>query len=214
MRKDFDGAAWTSRNRDDFSRLIAEAKRRKSNPALAAEPEKSEVEPETPEGVDVNGGPDGSPDNAFLPPPSMRPTSPPPLFPLEDVDPARPYKNNPEAIASIREKVDAANAGVHLEPVMNAGFASSSLDGTVGTTKTHENDLSESHPSLLLPAASNPALLEKSHFGLSNGTTLHTHTEQGLRCDVSPRPVKVPMFTVPQQPFSDQDGAEGGTVEH
>ena len=207
MRKDFDGAAWTNKNRDDFSRLIAEAKRKKGNPALAPEAEKPAIEPEIPEAVAVNGGPDESQHNAFLPPPSTQPTSPPPLFPPEGLDPARPYENNPEAIASIREKVDAANAGRHIEPVMNAGFASSTREEP---TKADENF----HVSKHLPGVDSSGILEKSHFGLSNGTNVHIHTEQGVRCDASPRPVKVPMFTVPQQPFSDQDGAEGGTGEH
>jgi hypothetical protein len=94
---------------------------------------------------------------------------------------------------------------------MNAGFASSTLDGTA---ESNEITSRTSHPSQPLPGVENPTLLEKSHFGLSNGTNVDIRTAEGLRCEVSPRSVKVPMFTVPQQPFSDVDGAEGGTVEH
>ena len=216
MRKDFDGKAWTTRNREEFGRLVEEARRR-SNAALASEPEKPDIQPERPkfelEGskvFEVNGEREKSQEteNGFVPPPSTQPTSSP-LF--EGVDPLRPYENNPEAIASIREKVAAANAGQHVEPVMNAGFASSTLDGTAEVNKINSRT---SYPSQPLPGGENPALLENSHFGLSNGTGVEIRTEQGLRCDVSPRPVKVPMFTVPQQPFSDVDGAEGGTLEH
>ena len=203
MRKDFDGKAWTTRNREEFGRLVEEARRRTSNAALASEPERPTV-------AEVNGEQVESQEsaNGFVPPPSTQPTSPP-LF--EGVDLLRPYENNPEAIASIREKVAAANAGQHVEPLMNAGFASSTLHETMDANEINSRT---SHPSQPLPGGENPALLKKSHFGLSNGTNVHIRTEQGLRCDVSPRPVKVPMFTVPQQPFSDVDGAEGGTLEH
>ncbi|EME78596.1 uncharacterized protein MYCFIDRAFT_205100 [Pseudocercospora fijiensis CIRAD86] len=37
MRKDFDGASYAKRHRDDFSRLIADAKRKKNNPATENE---------------------------------------------------------------------------------------------------------------------------------------------------------------------------------
>ena len=42
MRKDFDGAGWVDKNRDDFSRLISEARKKQSSPAVDAE-DKSNV---------------------------------------------------------------------------------------------------------------------------------------------------------------------------
>lgn len=199
MRKDFDSTAWTNKNRDDFSRLIAEAKRKKHNPAIEPErPKPDEVDEVQPKG-EVNGGTDGS--SSLHPATSQTFPAPP-----EDLDPAKPYENNAEAISSIREKVEAANAGQPIEPVMNAGFESHSLDGT--------DDETFSDRSKPLPSTDNPALLEKSHFGLSNGTSWNTRTSEDPRCEL-PSPIKrVPMFTVPQQPFSGLDGAGGGTVEY
>jgi E3 ubiquitin-protein ligase RAD18 len=196
MRKDFDGTAWTNRNRDDFSRLIAEAKREKHNPA---------IEPERSKSVEVMGG-EEAPTVGFDGE-ANRSSPQPPRPPAETLDPERPYENNPEAVSLIREKVEAANAGQHIEPVMNAGFQPHSLDGT-----THEAQSDDPNP---LPSTDNPALLEKSHFGLLNDTNLDIRTHQDPRCDLQSSPIKrVPMFTVPQQPFSGLDGAGGGTLEH
>lgn len=41
MRKDFDGAGWARKNQDDFSKLIADAKRKKHNPSLEGDQPKS-----------------------------------------------------------------------------------------------------------------------------------------------------------------------------
>lgn len=198
MRKDFDGTAWTNRNRDDFSRLIAEAKRKKNNPALQS-PGSKDVEAKDAQVdgsvAEVSGDANGS--SQHLPRSSNA------------FEPERPYENNPEAIASIREKVAAVNAGLHIEPVLNAGFASSTVNGTSDSNIPPSSQLSRP-----LPGAENVALLEKNHFGLTNGTNLGFQSSQGPRCELDQSPIKkVPMFAVPSQPFSDVDGAGEGTVE-
>ena len=52
MRKDFDAGGWASSNRSDFGRLIADARRKKSNPAVEGEKEK-EKDVEMVNGVDT-----------------------------------------------------------------------------------------------------------------------------------------------------------------
>ena len=185
MRKDFDSTAWTNRNKDDFSRLIAEAKRRKGNPANEPERPKAEEAAQV-AAVEADGETNDSAQQ-----------------PSNGLDPKRPYENNPEAMASIREKVAAANAGQPIEPVMNAGFTTSTNGQTPPSPQVPRQ--SPVKANLAPPGTENPALLEKSHFGLSNGAT--GLDMRSPKCDLGPSPAKkVPMFAVPQQPFSDVDG--------
>lgn len=199
MKKDFDGAAWTNRNKDDFSRLIAEAKRKKNNPAMEAERPKVIEDSEDPTKVEINGE---SVDSSSLPPVTSQSSPPPP-------DPAKPYENNPEAISSIREKVQAANAGRPIEPAMNAGFENPSLDGA-NEMHAHGQPNLKSPP--LVPGVENPSLLGQSHFGLANGPPIQ-RTPSGDKV-VDSSPVKVPMFAVPARPFNDVDGAGDGNGSH
>ena len=52
MRKDFDGAGWVDKNRDDFSRLISEARKKQISPAVEAEERSNDIV----NGAMANGG--------------------------------------------------------------------------------------------------------------------------------------------------------------
>lgn len=125
MRKDFDHAAYGKRHQDEFSRLIADARRKKSNPAT--ETKKPDEESEQDEGTQVDKDRDG--ESRFfdgtktstheISAPSR---DPPSLKESDSSGDPKPYENNPEAISSIREKVAAVNNGQQIRPLMNEGF--------------------------------------------------------------------------------------------
>lgn len=209
MKKDFDGSAWASKNRDDFSRLIADAKRKKANPAMAPSPPKDVATSNDDTNPMENGDSGGSP---YFPPSSQQKA-----VPITDDTPTQPYEDAPDALASVREKVEAANEGRHIEPVMNADFESSAppraTTETTGPTNSHEpSTLDLRRPSDPVPGTANPALLAQSHFG--NSTDEHVAQKRTeLACDLpahlqDPPGLlrKVPMFAMPQEPISDIDG--------
>lgn len=142
MKKDFDAATWQSNNKDDFARLIEQAMRKRDE-AKSKKSEEDESDRKQPdsekslqqEGVtamDMEEPIQQSPFSAM----ALRPqpeeaqdqqqqqlTS----APDSASNPSHPYENNPEALSSIREKVKAANAGTHIEPLMNEGFQTDAL---------------------------------------------------------------------------------------
>ena len=200
MKKDFDGAGWANSNKSDFSRLIADAKRQKTNPALDKAAAKD---------VDmVNGNHDaGGESNIDVQITiSTHDSSQQALFSSESID--RPYENNPEALSSIRSKVEAANEGRHIEPMINANFKG------LPTTDLPEPtaDVSQQNPNSS-PAGLHPAeMLEKtrSHSRDEHAANSTTGSPCDLGVHITSSPVKkVPMFEVPQQPISDIDGGRG-----
>lgn len=219
MRKDFDGAGWASKNKDEFSRLIADAKRKKNIPAAASDRPKEEDAADASKPA-LNGDEGSSPH--FQPASSSQPT--PPQLSTQQ---SEPYADNPEAIASIREKVEAANAGKHIEPVMNAGFTSPepkpvpgapSLQGHTGDSMAPPASLLH-RPSDPTPGSHNEALMEHSHFGSDaeparkSGTDGQAAYNPARSPCESPPAKRVPMFAVPQSPVTDFDN-EGGTGIH
>ncbi|KAK5133725.1 hypothetical protein LTR08_007479 [Meristemomyces frigidus] len=209
MRKDFDGAGWASRNKDDFSRLIADARRKKSNPATASSPPKEESDAEDPTKPALNGDETGSP---FFPlPPSSSQLTPPQQLPTKY---SEPYADKPEALASVREKVEAANAGTHIEPVMNAGFRNRS---PLLAPPTHNDDRT-AVPSSSLPqpapgadGADSEGLLQESDLGNDSRDADGRAAHQRLGSPCSPpahrmsTPRKMPMFVLPSE---EVDGME------
>ncbi|KAK3721050.1 E3 ubiquitin-protein ligase rad18 [Vermiconidia calcicola] len=181
MRKDFDGTGWATSHGQDFSRLIADAKRRKNNPAT------EDSRPKDVDTVEVAAEPVSGPetDGSSILPPNSSQTSRQPEHNFPETE--RPYENNPEAIASIRQKVEAANAGRHIEPVMNAGFDNEPVNGETTPTQAE-------NPAEPPRGAQNPSLLGQSHF------------ECELPAHLQSSPMKVPMFAMPQRPISDVDG--------
>lgn len=125
MRKDFDHAAYGRRHQDEFSRLIADARRKKSNPAT--EPKKSDEEEQNEGTSQIDN--DGDGESRFFngnkastlesPAPGRNPPS---LKKSDSSGDPKPYENNPEAISSIREKVAAVNNGQEIRPLLNEGF--------------------------------------------------------------------------------------------
>jgi len=218
MRKDFDGAAWSSKNKDDFSRLIADARRKKSNSASTSNPPKEEDVTEDALKPALNGDEGSSP---FFSPKSSSQPEPSKL----EAEKSQPYANNPEAMASIRQKVEAANAGKQPEPVMNAGFRGETDTALLPTPDTNGNTSeppsSARELSAPVPATENPALLAQSHFGHNAQQRRHSsrdehalHERTGSPCDLpahlTSTPKKLPMFAMPSQPITDVDGGGGG----
>lgn len=104
MRKDFDGDGWASNNKDDFSRLIADARRKKSN---ATEPEaeatlKSETSKGHTRGLNMLADRIAA-ESKSEPPPLTQENI------VEPEQPLHPHEPNPEYLSSVREKVEAAN---------------------------------------------------------------------------------------------------------
>ena len=206
MRKEFDGAGWANRNKDEFSRLIADAKRKKSNPATASELPKA-VETREIAAPSVNGS-----SAAFWG--DLDPSPPPQPEPIEV---ARPYETSEEAMSSIRQKVEAANAGVHTEPTMKAGFETP--EPHANTTHPH---IDGRKASVSESGVDNPALLEQNLFGLlSRDSSRDEHPANDstgspldLRAHVqaSSPTKKVPMFAMPEQPVTDVDDGGVGTA--
>ncbi|KAK5688480.1 E3 ubiquitin-protein ligase rad18 [Elasticomyces elasticus] len=211
MRKDFDGVGWASRHGDEFSRLIADARRKKSGLATVASSPKDEEMREDPAKPALNGIEGSSAHFAVAVDSSS-----------EQADgeaAATPYARNPEAIASVREKVEAANAGQHIEPVMNEGFVS---QAPPTTTSVAAPAISRR---LSIPAGSeNPALLSQGHFGhepvggYGSGDEHLPNGRRGTPCELPAHlyeaPRKMPMFRVPSQPVSDVETGGGGGGTH
>lgn len=198
MNKDFDATGWAASNNDHFSRLIAEA-RKKRSVARAPEAEKPAApEAETPT---VNGSTEESQTAKEEHPETDKPAS-------------NPYENNPEALSSIREKVSAANRGEHIEPQINQNFRPQPR-GQTGDIKYQGISSSAAVPA----AQAVPQDRAKDgdiqmEDGKGGGAVRHSdkqHYRDGSPCDLPNHfrsPTKqVPMFQVPEGPLVDIDGA-------
>jgi E3 ubiquitin-protein ligase RAD18 len=193
MKKDFDGAAWATSNKQDFSRLIADAKRRKNNPAIDESKEKELSEPAT---ADI------ALDGATLPSEEAGAQTDTPVT-MNSSIPDAPYDNNPQALASIREKVQAANEGRHIEPMLNAGFENKPVSESIN----HHTSIANSYS----PAQ---ASFEQTLFERTKDEHFLEQTTSEP-CDfpvhIKSSPVKVPMFAVPQRPVSDVEAGGNET---
>lgn len=196
MRKDFDGAGWATKNKDEFSRLIADARRKKSNPAtMSSSLGKEGSTDEDPSKSALNGNEGASPHFGSGARPSIASLTVSPT-------PA-PYAEHPEALASVREKVEAVNAGEPIEPASNAGFRRDI------NSSTEDPQPSEKRSSA--PGFDNTALLAQSHFGADRKSgSEDEHRPDGVKgspCDLpahlTTSPRKIPMFAMPQQPITD-----------
>ncbi|KAK4618087.1 Postreplication repair E3 ubiquitin-protein ligase rad18 [Fulvia fulva] len=231
MRKDFDGYAYSRRHQDEFSRLIADAKRKKNNPA---------TEPEKVKEVAMLDGTDESPptrngdthSSPYFQAPAGQVSNGktvPSLRTEESGDPT-PYATHPEALDSIRAKVDALNQGKEIIPIMNEGFKPPPPTTSTSTTPSHRR--TSSTPQQLDPASvmnrmttagtpsesPGPAIANLSRHSSRDEHYTHQHT--GSPCELPSHlhndssdpnpPRKVPMFTVPQHGFDDMDGAAEG----
>ncbi|KAK5117384.1 hypothetical protein LTR62_006002 [Meristemomyces frigidus] len=208
MRKDFDGTGWANKNKDDFSRLIADARRKKEIEDTTSDPPKAEVEDDHPM-PKMDGKENGSPHVDV--PPITEPSA------LDSATSA-PYADNTDAMASIRDKVEAANEGRHIEPLMNEDFRNTAFDTTspISTPKHHDDDEYEQP----VQGSQNEALLSEGLRSIRrevSGDDEHTRRQRtGSPClmaahlhNASTR--QVPMFELPSEPVKDLDGAGEGT---
>jgi E3 ubiquitin-protein ligase RAD18 len=212
MRKDFDGDAYSKRHQDDFSRLIADAKRKKSIPApgdsaskdveMAMENAGTGQEPSTPQ-KDHNSKAD----------------------PPADHDSAMPYADNPRALSAVREKVHDINLGHTGEPATNADFA---ISHSIPSSSQSRPQKSEQNPPSIFnemigtpgqsdfdrsgSASNPPATSQPPVPRLVHHTSRHEHGPYSETCDIPTHLLqpgeakKLPMFEVPAQPVSDLDG--------
>ncbi|KAH9833614.1 Postreplication repair E3 ubiquitin-protein ligase rad18 [Teratosphaeria destructans] len=207
MRKDFDGSGWANKNKDEFSRLIADARRKKGNPATASSPAKGDDPIEDPGRPALSGDENSSPH--FQQHASQSPS------PKLNAETSQPYAEHPEALMSVREKVRATKEGRHIEPVDNESFR-------IGVTDSMPNGTTVNGERRSLGSAlggEHEALLAQSHFGHTPSQDEHKRNQHtGHACDLPSHlqssPKKLPMFAVPEQPVSDLDGAgEDGQVQ-
>lgn len=204
MRKDFDGDGWAGKFKDDFSRLIADARRQKSRPDASPSVSKTSQDLAEASAAPALDGSEGS--SPFIVESAQR-SGPLHLPP----DPACPYANDPAALASLREKVAAVNAGHPISPKMNEGFRLARRQTTESAFL--DGDATQSNP-FEVTELKHPAMLRKSKFG--NSRDEHsTGTTTGEACDLqehlSSSPKKMPMFAMPAVPISDVDsGSVGG----
>ena len=202
MKKDFDSQAYQASHTDDFARLIAEARRKRNSATPKADGTNDE---------NANTNTNGAPEPVHS---TQQPTQS-----SNGRDTAEhPYENNPQAMTSIREKVAAANAGEHIEPLMNKDFRHP--DEVADTTISHQLDPTpEDQAAMKSPRrpeqTHNAALLDQVHFGNQNPGVGRVNGERresdlGHRITETLPSRKVPMFQVPQDPVADVDqGAIG-----
>ena len=200
MAKDFDARAYAQTNKDDFSKLIEQARQKAK--AKAEEPTTSNEARST----DAEAKQDNVESTTTAHDPAdSSPTQP------QSRRQSNPYENNETALASVRAKVKALNKGEEIEPLQNQDFRSSNEQPE--TTLTQQTPGSQSAP----PVADQPALLSQAHFGASHsraGNVNHggaaqeaCHLPEHLRGTPFK---KVPMFEVPQDPVADVDNEPTG----
>jgi len=197
MQKDFDGARWASKNKDEFSRLIADARRKNNN---NSNPTASSDTLEKISGKSSHKSP--SPSRAAPPPFKSDP---------------QPYAENPEALASVRAKVKALNAEETITPVINEEFRSNTRrpdsEPVILNIPSHEQAIAEFQRAPdPAPGIDKPALAQ-NHFANDSSTSKDEHAvnkNTGSLCDLPARLQSssrtVCMFNVPEQPLTDLDG--------
>lgn len=194
MKKDFDAVGWQANHTDDFSRLIEQAKRKRDEAAnkpkeedkpATVEQQQPQADEEDASAMDVDAAttafPLVSPFQAA--PPSTRQHEPASRAAEPNHNPSRPYENNPEAMSSIRAKVEALNAGEEVEPLMNEGFKSPEQPRS-GQSEV-QSPVNGVNGSSAVPSLRKDASLPE-HFA-------------------QPADRKVNMFAVPEEPVSDNE---------
>ena len=214
MKKDFDATSWQTSNKDDFARLIAQARKGAKQPkdehnankgALLEEDHVQAIE------MDPRSSAMAQPqqDTARPPVPQAHTSTPGRQTPRDghsDCDDDdddednndnndnnsnnNSYENNPEAIASIRAKVAAANAGQKIEPLMNSGFASTGLSRGA------------------LPSSGQTNMSSSALYGDAKPAKPSLEKESSLGEHFAHQPDRrMSMFRVPEDPVSDNEQA-------
>jgi len=218
MAKDFDSRAYASSNKDDFGRLIEQARRKARVAAATA----------------ATAGAPGSEQDTTTSKDQKKGNGAASIAPQDDHDHdnnqqgaqdrqvTHPYADNDEALLSIRHKVEAANRGEHIEPLQNRDFRppDEAPDTTLTTSSNTTTTSSSAKPAQPIAPTQNQALMSQAHFGLrhnrngSHGSN-HGRGSEAEPCNLSEHlaspPVKrVPMFRVPEEPVVDVDGGPMG----
>ncbi|EME40683.1 hypothetical protein DOTSEDRAFT_46986, partial [Dothistroma septosporum NZE10] len=227
MRKDFDGDAHSRRHQDEFSRLIADAKRKKNNPATATQEVKQvPMLDGTDETSPTEDGDTHSSPYFQAPTETTGHGTTGPSLPKEESGDPTPYATHPEALDSVRAKVDALNQGKEILPVMNEGFKTHLSDGvpcespsqgrTFSTPQQHEPVRSTDKMATAATPSECPGTAIAHLSRHSSRDEHYTHQHTGSPCELPSHlrrdssdpnpPRKVPMFTVPQHSFDDVAG--------
>lgn len=228
MRKDFDGDAYSKRHNDDFSRLIANAKRIKSNPATASGSLKDDAGQDPSKEETLNGDVKSAHFESHPPPltggDQAIQNSATGAESLKTAADPKPYAHDPKALSHVREKVQAINEGHTPEPALNEGFRNPATDipSAEAPPMAHKIE-SPSKQAQEPPSMFNSTTASTQPPGrpLTETTTRtaslarqgsrdeHTvHQPTGSPCDLPAHVIsedvkKVPMFAVPEQPFSE-----------
>lgn len=108
MRKDFDGNGWANKNKDDFSKLIADARRKKATTPAAPQPEQEGEQPVS----TLNNEAKGEIKNSIIPSTSAPTDGSAPEQPTHDRQPPpSDQERNPRAEADTSQQIER-----HVEP--------------------------------------------------------------------------------------------------
>lgn len=126
MRKDFDGNSWANKNKVDFSRLIADARRKKTTAASNPEPDQQGEKSAPTSGAEKDEEPDHSKDSSTPAPdqqaaqvqPNVNQEPPPHINGLspESLETSRHFGNNIEPSPAQQEWTPPATGHEGLEP--------------------------------------------------------------------------------------------------
>nr|POE71838.1 postreplication repair e3 ubiquitin-protein ligase rad18 [Quercus suber] len=188
MKKEFDAAGWASKHNDEFSRLIADARRPKSTRNTESAPD--EDDKKVAEGSVGTAGEIVAPNAADS---EANHSS-------EQASRLRPYENNDEAIASIRQKVADANSS---PPLYSQHFRKShdgraSQQDSAERNATGEDSQKNGASNRLRRASTQDEHAINEHTGTACELPSH------LAFDGSSK--RLSMFDVPSQSFTDMEG--------
>ncbi|KAI7277530.1 DNA repair protein rad18 [Hortaea werneckii] len=233
MKKDFDGAGWASKNKDEFSRLIADAKRKKGvqpsadHPARGKEesgqdnekpssngekPDSSLPQSQTPAPPEGESGSAGETNHAAnletTPDSNHRPETIPPNHPSEAEN--APYPNHPSL------PPPPSNPPTTNHPPPSHPYPSDALP----TPPSPPSTTATAASATATTAADKPTHPRKSirdehaaneHTGLPCNLPAHLNPPQASPTATATTK-KVPMFAVPAQALADWDGGAGGAA--
>lgn len=184
MRKDFDGQGWASKNKDEFSRLIADARRKKTSPAESGSPK--EAADGEPSGAAMKqNDPDQTMDNA-------------PSVTRENQDTQENYARPPAEEA----------------PNTSVGPAPSAAGQMLASATGNEHHESQDVHLRTSSGAHDHPLLRKASSGDQHLSQENRESPCDLQSHLSTTPVKkVPMFAVPQEQVKDVELGGGGEMK-
>ncbi|KAI7300778.1 DNA repair protein rad18 [Hortaea werneckii] len=230
MKKDFDGAGWASKNKDEFSRLIADAKRKKGAQATVNSPAKAEAgsgqdaeQPlsngEKPDGPESSLPQNQAPAPAQSESPFARdfdnatdPKSSPNHRPRpEDVGPNHPSEaettssHNQPPLPPPSNTPTTNQTPPHVHPLPTDALPTPPEPPTATATAAARNVDNATQPR----KSSRDEHAANEHTGLPCNLPAHLnpqHASPASAAAAAARTKKVPMFDVPAQALADWDG--------